>query len=92
MNIRMQAMSQSTVSVTAQAAPGGSKEEMSPGSISPAQTMASMSSPHHSGIGMKPGTQKPPAAVLQVVKQVKKSLMLTPGSLIIYHRLFPGSG
>lgn len=70
MNIRMQAMSQSTVAVTTQAAPGGSKEEMSPGSISPAQTMAGMSSPHHSGIGMKPGTQKPPAAVLQVVKQV----------------------
>lgn len=72
MNIRMQAMSQPTAaaSVPSQAAPGGSKEEMSPGSISPAQGMGGMGSPHHAGIGMKPGTQKPPAAVLQVVKQV----------------------
>jgi hypothetical protein len=71
MNIRMQAMSQSSSSsVPPQATPGGSKEEMSPGSISPAQGMGGMGSPHHAGIGMKPGTQKPPAAVLQVVKQV----------------------
>jgi E1A/CREB-binding protein len=69
MNIRM-AMSQSSTSVPAQATAGGSKEEMSPGSISPAQGMGGMGSPHHAGIGMKPGTQKPPAAVLQVVKQV----------------------
>lgn len=70
MNIRMQAMSQSSSSVPSQATPGGSKEEMSPGSISPAQSMGGMGSPHHAGIGLKPGTQKPPAAVLQVVKQV----------------------
>lgn len=71
MNIRMQAISQSSAAVPAQVTAGGSKEEMSPGSISPAQGMAGMGSPHHAGIGMKPGTQKPPAAVLQVVKQVK---------------------
>lgn len=72
MNIRMQAMSQSTTTVPTQVAAGGSKEEMSPGSISPAQGMGGMGSPHHAGIGMKPGTQKPPAAVLQVVKQVRR--------------------
>lgn len=72
MNIRMQTMSSST-SVTSQVTAGGSKEEMSPGSISPAQSMGGMGSPHHAGIGMKPGTQKPPAAVLQVVKQVRDS-------------------
>lgn len=71
MSLRMQAISQPSVSVPTQATPGGSKEEMSPGSISPAQGMGSMGSPHHAGIGMKPGTQKPPAAVLQVVKQVR---------------------
>jgi E1A/CREB-binding protein len=31
-----------------------------------------MPSPHQQGIGMKPGTQGPPANVLQVVKQVGK--------------------
>jgi E1A/CREB-binding protein len=71
MNIRMQAMSQTSTSAPAQVTAGGSKEEMSPGSISPAQGMGGMGSPHHAGLGMKPGTQKPPAAVLQVVKQVK---------------------
>lgn len=70
MNIRMQAISQASVS---QNTPGGSKEEMSPGSISPAQgNLGGMGSPHHSG--MKPGIQKPPAAVLQVVKQVNLNL------------------
>lgn len=66
MNIRMQAMSQAS---SVPQSTGGSKEEMSPGSISPAQgNLGGMGSPHHSG--MKPGIQKPPAAVLQVVKQV----------------------
>ena len=72
MNRTMQAMTQSSTSVSSQITPGGSKEEMSPGSISPAQPMGGMGSPHHAGIGMKPGTQKPPAAVLQVVKQVRR--------------------
>jgi hypothetical protein len=71
MNIRMAQMTQSSSVTAAVTAAGGSKEEMSPGSISPAQAMGNMGSPHHAGIGMKPGTQKPPAAVLQVVKQVR---------------------
>ena len=71
MNIRMAAMSNPTPAITAQATPGGFKEEMSPGAVSPAQGMGGMGSPHHAGIGMKPGTQKPPPAVLQVVKQVR---------------------
>lgn len=71
MNIRMAAMSQQPV-VPAQSTPVGSKEEMSPSAMSPASGMGAMGSPHHSGIGMKPGTtQKPPPAVLQAVKQVR---------------------
>lgn len=66
----MQAMSQSTMS--SQPAPVGSKEEMSPSAMSPHHSMGGMGSPHS---GVKPGnpqqsTQKPPPAVLQVVKQV----------------------
>lgn len=71
MSMRMQAMSQQTSLPTPQ---GGSKEEMSPTAMSPHHgSMGSMGSPgHHTGV--KPGsqtTQKPPPAVLQVVKQVK---------------------
>jgi hypothetical protein len=70
MNIRMQAMSQQS---SIQAPPTASKEEMSPTSMSPHHSMGGMGSPHHVS-GVKPGnqqtTQKPPPAVLQVVKQV----------------------
>lgn len=73
MSMRMQAMSQQS-SLTSQPTPGGSKEEMSPTAMSPHHGIGGMGSPHHSGV--KPGnqqqsTQKPPPAVLQVVKQVK---------------------
>jgi hypothetical protein len=69
--MRMQAMSQQSALPAPQ---GGSKEEMSPTAMSPHHgSMGSMGSPHHAGV--KPGnqqtTQKPPPAVLQVVKQVK---------------------
>ncbi|KAG5682698.1 hypothetical protein PVAND_012032 [Polypedilum vanderplanki] len=70
MNIRMQAMSQQSA---IQAPPTASKEEMSPSGMSPHQSMGGMGSPHHV-TGVKPGnqqTQKPPPAVLQVVKQVQ---------------------
>lgn len=79
MNIRMQAMSQQTSSIPAQSSTvGGSKEEMSPTAMSPhhGNSMGGMGSPHHVS-GVKPGTQqqqstqKPPPAVLQVVKQVR---------------------
>lgn len=44
---------------------------MSPQSVaSPVSSMSGMGSPHQPGIGLKPGTQTPPANVLQVVKQV----------------------
>lgn len=86
MNRTMQAMSQSSASVSSQITPGGSKEEVSPGSISPAQQMGGMGSPHHAGIGMKPGTQKPPAAVLQVVKQVRLST-LRPNEILTHNYL-----
>lgn len=45
----------------------------SPSSVSsPVSSMGGMVSPHQ-GIGLKPGTQTPPANVLQVVKQVSIS-------------------
>jgi hypothetical protein len=53
-NRRRAAALNPTSSITAQSTAGGSKEEMSPGAVS----------------GMKPGTQKPTAVVLPVVKQV----------------------
>lgn len=53
-----------------------------PGAVSPAGSMGSvnagalggsaMQTPHQAGIGLKPGTQTPPANVLQVVKQVQE--------------------
>lgn len=51
---------------------GNGNGEISPTSaVTPSSSgMNSMNTPHQSGIGMKPGTQKPPANVLQVVKQV----------------------
>lgn len=75
MNIRMQAMSQQSSMAPTPSSVGGSKEEMSPSSMSPhhGNSMGGMGSPHHVA-GVKPGaqqsTQKPPPAVLQVVKQV----------------------
>ena len=83
MNIRMQAMSQQSSMQPTPAPVHGSKEEMSPSSMSPhhGNSMGGMGSPHHVS-GVKPGsqqqqqqqpqqtTQKPPPAVLQVVKQV----------------------
>lgn len=86
MNIRMQAMSQQS-SMTSQTTPGGSKEEMSPSGMSPHQGMGGMGSPHHVS-GVKPGnpqqtTQKPPPAVLQVVKQVNY-ILLKFDSLCLY--------
>lgn len=85
MNIRMQAMNQQSSMQQPTPTPvHGSKEEMSPSSMSPHHgnnSMGGMGSPHHV-TGVKPGTQqqqqqqqqttqKPPPAVLQVVKQVK---------------------
>lgn len=60
--------------------PGGSGG-MSPASAvsSPISSMGNMGSPHQPGIPQKPGTQTPPANVLQVVKQV---------SLIYFQLLF----
>lgn len=49
----------------------GGSGAMSPSSVaSPVSSIGGMVSPHQPGIGMKPGTQTPPANVLQVVKQV----------------------
>ncbi|KAJ8934660.1 hypothetical protein NQ318_017026 [Aromia moschata] len=60
---------------------GGGVQPVVPGAVSPANPMATgglsspamgIQSPHQPGIGLKPGTQTPPANVLQVVKQVQE--------------------
>lgn len=49
----------------------GTSGGISPSAVpSPAQSIGGMGSPHPPGIGLKPGTQTPPANVLKVVKQV----------------------
>lgn len=66
----VQSMSASTMQ-TASMSSGGNSGGMSPSSVSsPGSMMGGMGSPHQPGIGLKPGTQTPPANVLQVVKQV----------------------
>lgn len=66
-------MAPSTISSNLPAIQGpmaGGSGSMSPSSVSsPVSSMGGMVSPHQ-GIGLKPGTQTPPANVLQVVKQV----------------------
>lgn len=66
-------MAPSTISSSLPAIQGpmaGGSGSMSPSSVSsPVSSMGGMVSPHQ-GIGLKPGTQTPPANVLQVVKQV----------------------
>lgn len=58
---------------------------MSPSSVaSPVSSMGGMVSPHQPGIGLKPGTQTPPANVLQVVKQVINCVILSPHFHFIY--------
>lgn len=68
MNTRPTESSMTSVPAAANTSMTSGVVGMKPG-ISPTQ----LPSPHHhSGIGMKPGPQTPPANVLQVVKQVQE--------------------
>lgn len=72
-----------------------------PGAVSPASSLNAnalansgmgMQSPHQAGIGIKPGTQTPPANVLQVVKQVQEEAARQQQPHVGYGKLNPGSG
>lgn len=57
------------------------KPSISPGGITPSH--------HHPGIGMKPGTQTPPANVLQVVKQVQEEAARQQAPHVGYGKVNP---
>jgi E1A/CREB-binding protein len=72
-----------------------------PGAVSPANSMNSsglansamgIQSPHQPGIGLKPGTQTPPANVLQVVKQVQEEAARQQAPHVGYGKVTPGGG
>lgn len=70
------------------------------GAISPANSIGSgglanagmggIQSPHQPGIGLKPGTQTPPANVLQVVKQVQEEAARQQAPHVGYGKVAPG--
>lgn len=67
------------------------------GSIGPntaltAGPLGGMQSPHQPGIGHKPGTQTPPANVLQVVKQVQEEAARQQAPHVGYGKVAPGPG
>ncbi|XP_018572292.1 CREB-binding protein isoform X4 [Anoplophora glabripennis] len=90
---------------TANALPGTNNVPMSgtgvqpvvPGAVSPANPMTTglpnpamgIQSPHQPGIGLKPGTQTPPANVLQVVKQVQEEAARQQAPHVGYGKVNP---
>ncbi|XP_060531445.1 CREB-binding protein isoform X3 [Cylas formicarius] len=76
----------------------GNVQQVMPGAISPAGGMNSglanpamgIQSPHPPGIGLKPGTQTPPANVLQVVKQVQEEAARQQAPHVGYGKVTPG--
>uniref|UniRef100_A0A1Y1MJM8 histone acetyltransferase n=1 Tax=Photinus pyralis TaxID=7054 RepID=A0A1Y1MJM8_PHOPY len=94
---------QSANSVNASSVPNLSSggQNVVPGAVSPANSMnpnsmattgMGMQSPHQQGIGMKPGTQTPPANVLQVVKQVQEEAARQQQPHVGYGKLNPSAG
>lgn len=80
---------------------GGGVQSVGAGAVSPANTMnsATMSgggigiqSPHQPGMGLKPGTQTPPANVLQVVKQVQEEAARQQAPHVGYGKVNPTGG
>lgn len=55
---------------------------VSPGGAGPPALMAPQ--PTHQSLGLKPGSQTPPANVLQVVKQVSPSFFLYPKLIVFF--------
>lgn len=100
---RMEVMSRTTPQANALANPGvgmgGAGQQVLPGAISPAGGISSgkgMPNPsmgipsHQPGIGLKPGTQTPPANVLQVVKQVQEEAARQQAPHVGYGKGVPG--
>lgn len=55
--------------------------------------MSGIQSPHQPGIGLKPGTQTPPANVLQVVKQVQEEAARQQAPHVVgYGKVAPSAG
>ncbi|XP_065159068.1 CREB-binding protein isoform X2 [Atheta coriaria] len=68
-----------------------------PGAVSPSMNTNALGaaglgvqSPHQPGIGLKPGTQTPPANVLQVVKQVQEEAARQQAPNVSYGKVNPG--
>lgn len=60
--------------------------------MKPGVSPTNLPSPHQPGIGLKPGTQTPPAHVLQVVKQVQEEAARQQAPHVGYGKVTPGSG
>lgn len=58
--------------------------------MKPGINPAGIQSPHQSGLGLKPGTQTPPAHVLQVVKQVQEEAARQQAPHVGYGKVTPG--
>ncbi|KAL3266918.1 hypothetical protein HHI36_011068 [Cryptolaemus montrouzieri] len=80
--------------------PGG-VQSVVPGAVSPANSMNVMGlgnaglglqTPHQPGVGLKPGTQTPPANVMQVVKQVQEEAARQQAPHVGYGKVNPGGG
>lgn len=80
---------------------GGGVQSVGSGAVSPANTMNSgtmsgsgigIQSPHQPGIGLKPGTQTPPANVLKVVKLVQEEAARQQAPHVGYGKVNPSGG
>jgi E1A/CREB-binding protein len=60
--------------------------------MKPGVSTSNLPSPHQPGIGLKPGTQTPPAHVLQVVKQVQEEAARQQAPHVGYGKVAPGAG
>ena len=60
--------------------------------MKPGMSPTNLPSPHQPGIGFKPGTQTPPANVLQVVKQVQEEAARQQAPHVGYGKVTPGGG
>lgn len=60
--------------------------------MKPGVSTSNLPSPHQPGIGLKPGTQTPPAHVLQVVKQVQEEAARQQAPHVSYGKVTPGGG
>ncbi|XP_044749866.1 CREB-binding protein isoform X2 [Coccinella septempunctata] len=82
---------------------GGGVQSVVPGAVSPANSINVMglgnatglglqAPPHQPGVGLKPGTQTPPANVMQVVKQVQEEAARQQAPHVGFGKVNPGGG